>query len=67
MDGPLIIFLAINFLNVAGIHLDLILWTRGLPTITHMVRTTPILGLPILGIQVIAFLALALHFYGKRF
>lgn len=56
--------------DTAGLLLDGTLWLLGWPTVTSRVVAEPWLGVPILLLQLAAFVGLYLHFYrrgrGKR-
>lgn len=59
----LVIFVQVVVLDVIALLLDLFLWLRGKPTITGTVRHHPLLGIPILLLQLIGMVGLFSHFY----
>jgi len=61
----LALFLLAQALIFAALGLDASLMSRGLPSITHRVWADPWLGAPLLAVLALAFLGLAMHFYGK--
>ena len=59
-------FIVVVVLNLAGLVLDALLAVWGQPTITQRVWALPLLGAPILFLQVAGVAGLAIHFYGSR-
>jgi hypothetical protein len=60
----LIVFIAVLVVNILGLLLDGFLLLAGFRTITNRVRKNPILGFPILLLQLVGLAGLAIHFYG---
>jgi hypothetical protein len=63
-DSPILLFAAIVLLNVAGLVVDLVLDWAGWTTISQLVWMNGWVGLPIIVLQAVGLVALALHFYG---
>jgi hypothetical protein len=61
----LIGFLTAFAVDVVLLLIDLFLWADGLETISQHVWSNPVLGLPIILVQVVGGSALGLHFYGR--
>ena len=61
----LLVFIVVVVLNVAGLLLDGLLLAAKQPTITDRVWERPILGLPILLVQLTGIAGLAVHFYAS--
>ena len=59
----LTVFIQVVLMDVVGLLLDLFLWWRGRPTITGTVRQHPLMGVPILVLQLIGAVGLFSHFY----
>ncbi len=62
----LVAFIAVVVLDAAGLLLDLFLWLTGRTTITQRVWARPILGTPIMAMQVVGVVGLFVHFYGAK-
>lgn len=58
----LLVFLAILQANIAGVELDYFLAKNGLPTITDYARGETWPGWIIVGLQVVAAIAIGVHF-----
>lgn len=50
--------------NMAGLAVDEILEREGMETITQFIREYPIVGVPVILLQMIAVIALAFHLWG---
>jgi hypothetical protein len=66
MTAGLWVFVSVLVLNLAGVVLDGILYLTGHITITAMVRRDWSLGTPILVLQVVGLIGIAVHFYAYR-
>lgn len=65
-DG-LLVFVLVVVLNVAGLAIDFALGRLGVPQITDLARSYPLLALLILSVQVAGLAGLVYHFLnGKR-
>jgi hypothetical protein len=65
MIAGLCMFVLTVLVNVAGLIYDLYLFWSGQLTITQKVWEHPILGVPIILLQVIGLVGLLLHFYHR--
>jgi hypothetical protein len=64
MNAALLVFMSVVLLNIAGLALDAVLWFSGAPTVTAYVRVNQLAGVPLVVLQGIGAVALAVHFWG---
>lgn len=57
------VFISCVVLNVFGLLLDVLLYLAGLTTITETVREHHIVGVPLVLLQAVAVVSLAIHFW----
>ncbi len=64
VNWGLLAFVMVVTVDAAALITDLIVWLLGMPTLTREVRRYPLLGLPVLMLQVVGVVGLAAHLWG---